>query len=31
MEDFLIYVSGFMTPIVLLFFYALMVAGKDDR
>lgn len=31
MEQLIAYLSGLMTPIVLLFIYALMIAGKDGR
>lgn len=31
MKEFLIYMAGFMTPITLFFFYALMVVSKDGR
>lgn len=31
MEQLIAYLSGVMTPITLLFIYALMIAGDDDR
>lgn len=31
MDQLIAYLSGVMTPITLLFIYALMVAGYDDR
>ena len=31
MEQLIAYLSGVMTPITLLFIYALLVAGKDGR
>lgn len=31
MEQLIAYLAGVMTPITLLFVYALMVAGKDGR
>lgn len=31
MEQLIAYLAGVMTPITLLFIYALMVAGDDNR
>ena len=31
MEQLIAYLAGVATPITLLFIYALMVVGKDDR
>ena len=31
MEQLIAYLAGVMTPITILFVYALMVAGKDNR